>query len=488
MRVAFRVDASISLGLGHLKRCLSLTKALIALGAEARFVFAPCDVDVAAPLTAAGVPHTAILTRTGAFAASVDAAETIAALRSWVPDVVVTDHYEIDASWHDDVRRELGVRMAAIDDLGNRRQAVDVLIDHNVGDHRAKYLGLIEPKTMVLGGPRFALLDPLYEHSSPYRFEPEVRSVGIFMGGADVGDFTTLALRACREVARFAGRIEVVTTSANPHRVSLAALVASMANTELLVDLADLAAFFVRHDLQIGAGGGATWERCRLGVPTLALVCADNQLKVLAEMGARGIVETVQRNTLADVGAAIGRLLRDEERRRGLHERSLRLVDGRGASRVSMALWPDALTLRPATEADAVPFHAWRNDPRTRRHFRDPREIALNTHVAWWSRTLADPARRLLVACFGERVVGSLRLDLCNQAAEVSLYLDPELAGLGIGTAMLRAAQAWSRLRERDLQRLTAVVLEDNAASAAAFRKAGFRQVGGSLWKWEVAE
>ena len=52
MRVAFRVDASISLGLGHLKRCLSLTKALIALGAEVRFVFAPCDVDVATILTA----------------------------------------------------------------------------------------------------------------------------------------------------------------------------------------------------------------------------------------------------------------------------------------------------------------------------------------------------------------------------------------------------------------------------------------------------
>ena len=101
---------------------------------------------------------------------------------------------------------------------------------------------------------------------------------------------------------------------------------------------------------------------------------------------------------------------------------------------------------------------------------------------------MANPARRLLVACFGARAVGSLRLDLCNQAAEVSLYLDPELAGLGIGTAMLRAAQSWSRLREPELQRLTAVILEDNVASAAAFRKAGFRQVGGSSWAWEVTE
>lgn len=46
----------------------------------------------------------------------------------------------------------------------------------------------------------------------------------------------------------------------------------------------DLSAFFGRYDLQIGAGGGATWERCFVGAPTLAVAYADNHAPVLAPL------------------------------------------------------------------------------------------------------------------------------------------------------------------------------------------------------------
>ena len=67
------------------------------------------------------------------------------------------------------------------------------------------------------------------------------------------------------------GPIEVVSTSANPHLRGLAAQVRADSLARLSVDLHDLAAFHARHDLQIGASGGATWERCCVGVPSLSM-------------------------------------------------------------------------------------------------------------------------------------------------------------------------------------------------------------------------
>ena len=63
---------------------------------------------------------------------------------------------------------------------------------------------------------------------------------------------------------------------------------AAIAGTTLTLDEPDLAAFFARHDLQIGAGGGATWERCCIGAPTIAIVVAANQSAVVPALDRLG--------------------------------------------------------------------------------------------------------------------------------------------------------------------------------------------------------
>ena len=52
--------------------------------------------------------------------------------------------------------------------------------------------------------------------------------------------------------------------------------------------------FFGRHDLQIGAGGGATWERCCVGAPSLTLPCSRNQQVVISALAELGILRTTE--------------------------------------------------------------------------------------------------------------------------------------------------------------------------------------------------
>lgn len=495
MKVAIRADASQAIGTGHIRRCLALAGALRDLGAEVRFVIRDLGVDAGAIVTDHGFalltlpapPPDAPIRSTLAHAgwagvdAQTDATETAALLGDWFPDWMVVDHYAFDAEWHDTVRQALGCRVAAIDDLADRPLAVDVIVDHNYNaDHRAKYAGSLRPGTVMLGGPRFALISSAFAEAPRYVCGDTARSVGIFMGGIDAAGLSTIALDAIG-LAGFARVVEIVATSANPHLSRLRAAAAARGQTELQIDLPDLAAFFARHDVQIGAGGGASWERCCIGAPTILLVAADNQLAVVPALVAEGVVlspEPLGTLDPADIAQSLQRLLHDAALRRDLSARSVAQVDGLGARRVALRLASDQLWVKPATHADARRMHDWRDHPVTRGVSRETGAIAWADHLAWLDRVLADPQRTLLIGMIGDVAIGVVRFDRRpDGGAEVSLYLDPALHGLGLGAAMLRAGE--EAVADLDIH---AEVLEGNSGSARLFASAGFRRVDATHW------
>ncbi|CAN7431554.1 UDP-2,4-diacetamido-2,4, 6-trideoxy-beta-L-altropyranose hydrolase [Pseudorhodoferax sp. LjRoot39] len=483
MQVAVRADASAAMGLGHLQRCLSLALALRSAGAEVVFVSRDLGLDLAAQLRglalvllpADGGPHVPW---------EQDAQQTVAALAAAPPAWIVVDHYALDARWHAAVAAALHAEVAVVDDLADRPLQAGLLVDHNLAapDHRHKYGRCIAPTTPILGGPRYALLAPAYAAAPRHRFQARVRSIGVFMGGTDGADASTLVLRALREHAGFAGPVEIATTSANPHRAALARLAGQWPNTTLLLDQPDLASFFARHDLQIGAGGGALWERCCIGAPTLALAVAPNQQHSIPLLGASGAVATLPPGAplaIDTVGAAVARLIADAAGRQRLHERSLEWVDGRGAQRVALRLLAAQVGVRPVRLADRDLLLRWRNHAVVRAASRNGAPIAPAAHAAWLDRVLADPSRSLWVGQVGAIPVGSVRFDrLDDRRAEVSIHLDPELLGLGLGGPLLAAAETQYRTMQPSSTTLYAEVLAGNTASARLFEAAGYAPAG----------
>lgn len=348
MKIAFRVDASRQMGTGHLRRSLSLAKALREAGAEVVFVTRDLGVDSGAMIAAAGFPYHRLAAPAGEFAgdpavphaawagvdADADAARTAACLEDGA-DWVVVDHYGFGARWHRAVRAALGCRIAAIDDMADRDFDIDLLIDHNYArDHRAKYAGRLQETTPILGGPAYALLGPAFADAPRYAFSRTVRTMGVFMGGVDAANVTCTVLDAI-DATGFAGPVEVVSTSANPHLATLREQVGRRPGATLSLDVPDLSGFFARHDLQIGAGGGASWERCCIGVPTLLLIVAENQRAVVPDLAREGIVATVDSLARDAIARALGALVDDPDRRAELARRSRALVDGNGARRVA---------------------------------------------------------------------------------------------------------------------------------------------------------
>lgn len=71
--------------------------------------------------------------------------------------------------------------------------------------------------------------------------------------------------------------------------------------------------------------------------------------------------------------------------------------------------------------------------------------------------------------------MGVLRLDLEESTARLSIYLDPQLTGQGIGTGLLRAIVAWAYKNLVHTRRIEALIKTENIASRRAFEAAGFR-------------
>jgi UDP-2,4-diacetamido-2,4,6-trideoxy-beta-L-altropyranose hydrolase len=479
LRVALRADASAVIGVGHLARCRALESALHELGARTLLVTTRIDGTTAHFLRDAATPVRWI---DAARDAAEDARLTVTAFGGARIDWVVVDHYDLDAAWHDAVRDATGARILVIDDLADRPLAADLLLDANRDERGSDaYRAWLKREPRRLLGPRHALLAPAYR--TPRRCDPgdgRARSIGIFTGGTDPCEASTRILEACRDAAGFDGPIEVATTRANPRLETLRSTCRD-ADATLTIDSPDLAAFFARHDLQVGAGGGAAWERCRVGAPTIVLELAGNQRAVIDRLEQAGAALAA---SLADgrpsgrptLPEALRSLIDAPDRRRALGDCAVALVDGRGAQRVAASLCRDTLDLRPATPDDSMRLHAWRDDPTVRAVSGDPAPIPVATHLRWFERALADPDRRLWIGRLGHVDVGSIRFDrIGGDALEVSLYLDPALVGLGLGERLLAAGEAaaadWLGVPFDAVAR----IVPGNAASVRLFERAGYR-------------
>lgn len=358
MRAAFRVDASLVTGSGHVMRCLTLADALRAGGADCHFLCrehpghlidvirgrghdcTPLPPGPSATTAGSGRPYGDWLGTTQ----EEDARQCRPLLEALRPDWLIVDHYALDAGWESALRPTCR-GLLAIDDLGDRPHACNVLLDQNLGHSPALYAGLVPPHCELLLGTRHALLRPEFaarrEASLARRDTPRLQHVVVSLGGVDNDNATGTVLASLASAALPAAcRLTVVMGRHAPWLDAVRAQAARLPlPVEVRVDVDDMADLLASCDLAIGASGGSAWERCCLGVPALLIVLADNQASIaraLADAGAGLLV-----GGPADIASALPGALataRDAGWLAGASRRARDLCDGRGAERVATTL------------------------------------------------------------------------------------------------------------------------------------------------------
>lgn len=354
-RIAFRTDASLEIGTGHVMRCLTLADKLREGGAECVFLCRPHAGHLMSEIAARGhrclalrPPEPSAMERPGDLSHSAwlgadwesDAAQTREALAGGVLDWLVVDHYALDHRWEQALRRA-SHRLMVMDDLADRRHDCDLLLDLSLGREEGAYAALVPDTAETLLGPRYALLRPEFAQLRPEslarREAPELRRLLVTMGGVDRDNATGRVLDAL-DASALPSNVRI-TVIMGPHAPWLGEVKARAARmrfaTQVRVGVEDMARVMADSDLAIGAAGGTSWERCCMGLPTFAICLADNQHQIavsLQEAGA-GIATTSAEEAVHylenyDAMGKLESLLSDASRA------AARVTDGRGSERV----------------------------------------------------------------------------------------------------------------------------------------------------------
>jgi RimJ/RimL family protein N-acetyltransferase len=120
----------------------------------------------------------------------------------------------------------------------------------------------------------------------------------------------------------------------------------------------------------------------------------------------------------------------------------------------------------------------WANDPDVRAVSFAPEPIAYADHVEWFETRLADIDCLMYIAeditADGHPApVGQVRFERRGQQAVISVSLDRQFRARGHGARIIELA-CRAYLAATDTQIINAYIKADNAASLAAFKKAGF--------------
>lgn len=300
-----RVDSSKQIGTGHVYRCLSIAEQvkrhfhvvficrlfdghLIDLIQKKGFEVIALAEDLSEWSQAAReqswfdskpLKHSAWLQSTQAE----DALATQQALKGALiqcGDVLLLDHFALDADWEGFIQNQLGLSVIVIDGQADRKHVAKVVVDPTVCSKTDKWKNLLADTnrtSFYQGSAYIPLASDFFQLREQVQSRSNLKSILIAFGGVDLYDFTGAALKAVLEMSLSNLQIDVVVGQNYSNLPVLKSICDKHDQVNCHVQTTKMPELILHADLAIGAGGSIAWERCLLGLPTLVAVIADNQ-------------------------------------------------------------------------------------------------------------------------------------------------------------------------------------------------------------------
>lgn len=325
-RVIFRCDASHDIGSGHVIRCLTLANFMKEQGWFCTFSVSEGTELIVPALSLAGHHITG---PQGPF-------------QEGKADIAIIDHYSLSAP--DEIYyRQFAQRIVIVDDLADRVHDCDILLDQTYGRKAGDYNFLVPAQAVVLTGAEYAMLRPEFTAARLPALQRRddmrgrVERVLVTLGGTDPHDTTSIIIEG---LAQTGLDIDIVIGAASKHANTISARVEALADRGVSIRLhsnsSQMTELMAAADIAIGAGGTTSWERCCLGLPTILVELAHNQLTIAKNLERSGAIYNLgwfEYLTPEAVFKAIDHLKKNADRLYDMSRRAAQICDGKGVQR-----------------------------------------------------------------------------------------------------------------------------------------------------------
>ncbi len=349
MNIVIRVDASIHIGNGHVMRCLVLATGLKTIGHDVVFYSRPQQGDLINFIRKKGFTVIELATPIDWLipqdSADYDAwlqvpwkedAEDLVEKSDHV-DLLIVDHYGLNANWELFVKNKLSCKIFAIDDLVRTHNA-ELILDQTLLRNAIEY-EVINPFCIILTGCNFALLNSVFmDFRKKLLTRKKVLSknvrVLVTMGGVDTPNATLRALEALSAIKKTSPiNVTVLLDTQAPHYSQIRAF--SVKNSDWILHLnfvENMAELMSQHCIAIGAPGSSSWERACLGLPSIIVPLAKNQSDIARNLEVAKATIKIELSEFDHLFPIAYKVLLNNWQK--YHETNLALCDGLGKDRV----------------------------------------------------------------------------------------------------------------------------------------------------------
>lgn len=482
----FRVDADSSIGIGHLMRCLTLANKLSDFGFITAFICKKNTDLYKNFITNSGSLYFSIQDQPDNLSISTeyyDAKETLSICRNFDVVALIVDSYNLGLNWELEIRRTIN-KVIVIDDLANRDHDCFILLDSTLDRRSDEYINQVNADAKILTNSKFCILREEFYHLKDRAIEKrsktkEIGSILLNFGGSDPMMHTVLIYGLIRELDAFI-KIKIIISKACKSLNNILKISDNDKHVEVYVDTDEVAEIMLNSDLSIGALGTTSWERCCLGLPSIALISAENQRHNASLLNEK---KTIILSNESDFKRDLKRIIENRDGMevwRNMVSACFNICDGKGVYRVCREILKFSFSLVDFVMKDSQDLYDWQLEGTARLFSRNKQKPEIKEHQKWVEESLRDSQRRMWILKVKGINAGYVRLDDIGNIEEVSILISEKFRNIGLASFAIREVKNRSKYNL-----VLAYVDSNNIDSINLFLRSGFREIIDNNYLWE---
>ena len=256
-------------------------------------------------------------------------------------DIVIIDSYLAKIDFYRKVSSLVKIAVYA-DDYKRMVYPRGIVVNGAISANNIDYP--FRKDTVYMLGPKYTALRKEFWYVPQRRVRRRIRSVMMTFGGHGLNDIMIVILKALAEKYPMVTK-NIVISNGLQDREKMNGIKDRNTNFIMNPDAEIMKKTMLHSEIAISAGGQTLYELARIGVPTIAVTVADNQINNIKGWTAAGFIKhagSIMQNSKARIaGNVIAniKLLENESEREYMSSVGRKFVDGQGAGRiVSMIL------------------------------------------------------------------------------------------------------------------------------------------------------